>query len=152
MTIIGIDPGKSGAIAELDSDQLVGFSLMPIQNENYDFIKLVETIEEADPKLIVVERLRPRPPIGRVAAFGLGQAFQVCLDAAGAIGCGFEVVDPQQWKKIVLVGLDWAKNKECSEVYVRRKFPKIELPKNKQTRSGVCDAICIATYGFMRTK
>lgn len=152
MTIIGIDPGKNGAIAELDGDELIGFTLMPLTNGTYDFLKLVDTIENATPHGIVVEKLRPRPPIGRPAAFGLGQAYQVCLDAAAVQECGFEVVDPQQWKKTVLVGLDWAKNKACSEIWVRRRFPKIDLPKDKESRSGVCDAICIAMYGFIRMK
>lgn len=151
MIIIGIDPGKQGAIAKFSHDgALVLVEKFP--DTTIDFKDNIEGVDlDYGVHHVYCEHAQKHTP-GRLALASVWRSHGIIEGVCAGLGVSLIFVNPTEWKKTVLAGLDWKKNKECSETYVRRKYPNLELPKNKQLRSGYCDAICIAEYGLLRNR
>lgn len=150
MVIIGIDPGKQGAIAEFADGDLVGVGILP--ETTTDFKESLWGVDfDRGIDIVYCEHAQKHTP-GRLAIASVWRSHGIIEGVCAGLGLPLVFVNPTEWKKTVLAGLDWKKNKGCSEAYVRRKYPKLELPKNKQLRSGYCDAICIAEYGVLRNR
>ena len=143
---LGIDPGQKGAIAAVDP---VKFWPMPTFDGDIDGGAIRNIFCEYQPMdlLVCIESVHSMPKQGVASVFTFGKGFGVVLGVMQALSISYILVTPQTWKKVVLVGLDWKGSKVASEVYVRNLYPDLELPRAKDKRSGVCDALCLAEYG-----
>lgn len=145
--IIGIDPGQKGAIALLgDYGKLYVVETMP-----HSIAAIREVIfREGNVRLCVLEKQQAFPGQGVCSMFSFGVHYGALQGILTCLGIPYQLVRPQEWKAVVLKGLQWKGDKMVSVEYVRRKYPTLELPKAKDKMTGFADALCLAEYGVRR--
>ena len=152
--IIGIDPGKSGAVAVWDDGIEKVIKCPNNPDDMADVISLIKNrfISDRSNYLVAyMERLWARPSNATRAAFTFGVNYGEWLGILSALNIDTVLVTPQTWMK-----------------YYKDKF-KIKLPKEKKDRKNKLkeiatkytdkkvtlynsDAILIAVYGFIQQK
>lgn len=140
MTYIGIDPGKSGAMAVIYNDGRL--SLIPFGEDAY--IQQLQEIEA--PAFCVLERVGAMPGQGVTSMFHFGENFGFAQGVLKTIGIPFELVTPQRWKKAFGVTQD----KNSSIEVCKRMFPGVELKRTARCRKeddGIAEALLMAEYG-----
>lgn len=144
---VGVDPGKSGAMAIIMSDGTVRFE------EYTDQLCYRETIREiaGHPYSIVVERLFARP--GKMSSakanFELGRCVGELETMFGMLGVGFQSVTPQAWQKEFGISGD----KETHIRMARQLFPGVSLRRTEKCKTdfdGFADALLMAEYARRR--
>ena len=146
MNIIGIDPGKSGAIAIWNGgiDRIVKCPLNVINMADE-----IRKIKDKRNTIAYVERVHAFPTDARSSAFKFGMNYGQWLGILGAMKIKTVLVPPQTWMK-------YFKDK------LKIKLPK-EKPKRKRKLKELAsqytdksvtlynsDAILISVYGFIQ--
>ena len=146
MNIIGIDPGKSGAIAIWNGgiDRIVKCPLNVINMADE-----IRKIKDKRNTIAYVERVHAFPTDARSSAFKFGMNYGQWLGILGAMRIKTILVTPQTWMK-------YFKDK------LKIKLPK-EKPKRKRKLKELAsqytdksvtlynsDAILISVYGFIQ--
>lgn len=145
MTVIGIDPGKNGAIAWI-TDGKPCVEKMPETLQ--DLWELMESITNgfaayrATNGLMCkayLEQIHSSPQMGVKSAFTFGNGFGHLEMALTAAGIPFERVRPQVWQKALgcLTGGD----KNVSKRRAQELFPQLKITH------ATADALLIAHYG-----
>ena len=130
--IIGIDPGKSGAIAVLTPD-------------GPDFIKLKETEKDVSDFLkdfdgfAFIENVNSSPQMGVVSAFKFGQSKGFLRGLLIALEIPFEEVSPQKWQGAMKCRTKGDKN--ITKAKAQELFPGLKITHAN------ADALLIAEYG-----
>lgn len=119
MIVCGIDPGKTGAIAFLQSApaRLLSVTPMPIQmpagrrtsarKHSVNWWAVCAAIRDTLPDLLVIERQGAMPGQGVSSTFSIGYQYGALIGIASALGIPFEIVEPRKWKSgLGLIGLD----------------------------------------------
>lgn len=119
--VIGIDPGKGGAIAVLDScGELVTIDDMPVVGKQVSPQLLSDLVIDAveyalaggvdfpsDYVTAVVEQVHSMPKQGVASSFNFGMAYGITLGVlAGTRSCRIEHVTPSKWKRAMGVTAD----------------------------------------------
>lgn len=143
-TIIGIDPGKNGAIAIRRGNQITALP-MPLAGKELDLPAIAEIIRDAD--LVVIEKVHSMPGQGVTSMFTFGCGYGAIQGITAALQIRTELVAPQTWKSSVLKGTK--KDKDAAIAYCRRAFPDVPLvlPRCRKPHDGLADALCLAEYG-----
>jgi len=137
VTIVGIDPGKTGAIAAITGEKSATFR-MPVVGNELDGRVITDLIREAD--LIIVERVHSMPGQGVKSMFSFGQSYGYVLGICAAMGKRVELVTPQSWKAVILAGTK--KTKDDAKAWAQRCYPC-----DFKRTEGECEALAIAEYG-----
>jgi crossover junction endodeoxyribonuclease RuvC len=151
MNIIGIDPGKSGAVCMV----CVGAVEYPKHTDEFVFIKLDGT--EKDIYTLIdgfknsvtgdwfayIENVHSMPKQGVVSAFSFGRNFGFLIGLLTALKIPYEFVSPQKWQKAM--GCLSKGDKNVTKAAAQRLFPDIKITHS------IADALLIAEYG-RRTK
>jgi Holliday junction resolvasome RuvABC endonuclease subunit len=95
-TIIGIDPGLTGAIAATAGETLLWVEDMPVADGRIAIPLLRQIFESDPPELIAVERVHSMPKQGVSSTFKFGQAYGTALGVASHWRTVH--ITPQQWK------------------------------------------------------
>lgn len=155
---IGVDPGKSGAIAFTCGGKVTLVSMLPLigtgKSAEMDAIELRRLLQKnrGDDAFAAVEKVQAVQKAGKSETFRFGDLFGQIKAVIRTCHIPMILVTPQTWKKKVLVGLDWKGNKEASVRYCEDLWPNVDLkrtPRCKGPHDGICDALCIAEYGRM---
>lgn len=148
MIYIGIDPGKNGGIALINSispeiNNIVHtFSeenLIGCISEVYEYAGGSENIR------CVLEKVNAMPNQGVVSMFNFGQNYGFIQGVLKAYNIPFELVPPQKWKKEFSVTSD----KNTSIEVAKRLFPGVNLKATercKKDHDGMAEALLIAEY------
>lgn len=147
MTIIGIDPGKSGGIAWLGDN---GPCVEKMPDTLADLWEIMENIllshSVRGGSLVVpggikafIEVVHSSPQMGVKSAFTFGNGFGHLEMALTAAGIPFERVRPQQWQKTM--GCLTKGDKNVSKRKAQELFPSLKITH------ATADAILIAEYG-----
>lgn len=160
---LGIDPGKSGAVALLISSPLeqnrgrnrVRFYDWPKTDNLNEVLRAMEEWNRTyDIKLGILERSQPRPTDGVKQAFGTGRNFGRWEVIISSLGIPHHFITPQKWQKgIGIVKSDGATPKIRAWNILPRIFPEFPIglflgPKGGK-KDGRVDALLIAGYGKM---
>lgn len=153
MRFYGVDPGKSGGVAWVDTAGDAWAAPMPWGGDGPDGGALHRIIQEGN--LLhhvggcIIEKVHAHPGQGVVSMFSFGRAFQVCLDAAAIAGVPSRLVTPPAWKAMVLKGTDHSKDAAIG--FCRRLFPSVPLilPRCRTPHDGMADALCLAYFGVL---
>lgn len=146
MTLIGIDPGKSGGIAVSYENMSQSLYKMPeVEGDLMAFLK--QHVNSAGPGIVYLEKVGGyigSPQAGsRMFVFGENYGFikGVCM----TLGFKLNLVTPQKWQKAFGLGTrsgsttkEW-KNKLRAEA--QRLYPNLDVPLQ------VADALLILEYG-----
>lgn len=112
MTILGIDPGVSGALA-LVCDGDVHVHDMPVAEvrgkrhiDGPRLAKLIATGFQVQPDMVVLEHVQGVQGSGATSAFSFGRGFGIVEGVVTAIGFPLTLVRPQTWTKALGVSRD----------------------------------------------
>jgi len=151
MIIIGIDPGKHGAIAALSENFVTVFPI-PLAGNEIDMPAIYDRLEEivhnrSDVK-VYIEKVHAMPQQGVRSMFTFGFTTGALHGIISSMKIPLFTVTPIAWKKVVLEGTK--KDKLAAITYCRNAYPKVSLfatEKSRTPHDGMADSLCIATYG-----
>ncbi len=138
MIYIGIDPGKDGGIAWIDSE---GAHAKPYSDE-----MLIAVLATAGNNCrCVLEKVSAMPGNGAVSMFHFGQSFGYIQGVLEAYGISYQLIPPKTWKKEYSLNSD----KEKSVEVCRRLFPSVDLYRTEKCtkpHDGMAEALLMAEY------
>lgn len=139
-TYIGIDPGKSGALAVIYPDGSV-------ETVPFDAVQYSKKLSELryEDCVCCVEKVGAMPGQGVVSMFNFGHNFGFIEGVLGAIGMPYQLVPPQTWKKEFSLSSDKAKSIEVCQ----KLFPNVSLlatPRSRKPNDGIAEALLLAEY------
>ncbi len=137
MTYIGIDPGKKGAIAVIDGDNV---ELYKFDKKTY----LRVLYNAPNHAVCCLEHVNAMPHNGGVSMFSFGENFGWIQGVLDVISIPYELVRPQKWKKEFSVTAD----KNTSIEVCKRLFPGVNLipPGCRKEHDGIAEALLMAEY------
>lgn len=143
MIYIGIDVGKNGGCAVIDSENKT-VEVFPWDDE-----KFVETMREMymykESSVAVVEKVGAMPKQGVTSMFNFGKSAGFIEGVLSAYNIPYQLVPPHVWKKEFHLG----KDKQDSINVCKRLFPKINLLRTEKCRKehdGMAEALLMAEY------
>ena len=147
MIVVGVDPGKEGAIACI-SENGAEAEPMPLIGKEIDGRYFVNWLRDRDPDLVIVEKVGAMPGNGGVSMFTFGKGYGLILGVLEAGGYAYRLATPQSWKKVVLSGT--SRDKTAAIEHVHRRYPEVNLTPGKKRipHDGMADAVCIAEYAL----
>ena len=145
MIYIGVDPGKNGGIAKINTDN--GF----VKTVTFSEESLISELEgyfmfDKSPLRCVLEKVNAMPGQGVVSMFNFGQNYGFIQGVLKAYGIPYELVTPQKWKK----EFSCTSDKNTSIEVCKRLFPGVNLKATdrcKKDHDGMAEALLIAEYG-----
>lgn len=172
---IGIDPGKSGAIATIRKGKILDIVDMPLIVTGYTSAKNPTPKTELDPigllqhlkqyqgkdAIVTLEHVWAMGHDSAMTAGALMGSFWMIQTALYALGIPFQLFAPMTWKKGVFTKKSDMSVKEASIQYCQRLFPstcELIRPVNKrgnglnQPNHNRADAVLIAEYGRRYTE
>lgn len=146
MSIAGVDPGLRGGLVLIGDDRTEA-CLMPLTGKEVDGAAVGRWLLDAEPDLVVLEKVGSRPGQGVRSTFSFGQSYGKVMGVLESMNIPYRLVTPQAWKRKVLAGT--AKDKEAAIQFVRRAYPTINLTPGRcrTPQDGIADAACLAVYG-----
>ena len=143
MYVVGIDPGKTGAIAVLSDNTVIElFDLSGDYKNNTDYLIQAITSCTEDP-LVILEKVHAHPKEGVSSVWTFAEGYGVLLGVLTALGIEYEQVHPAVWKRALdLIG----KDKNASRAKAKELFPALEDKLKRTTDHGRSDAVLIAKW------
>lgn len=145
MIAIGIDPGKSGALAVIYSDEQnnpIRVKVIPFEELSYRDLLATCT----DSRVVCcLEKVGAMPGQGVVSMFNFGLNFGFIQGLLVANNIPYQLVPPQTWKKEFSLSGD----KQKSIDVCKRLFPGINLLATQRSRKendGMAEAVLMAEY------
>ena len=151
-SFIGIDPGAKGGIAIIDRNGVTA-EIMPMMDKQIQIREICEYLEPLEKPYVVIEKVHAMPKQGVSSTFTFGRGVGELLGMLKTLQLPYFEVTPQEWKKKVMVGVNWKGNKKASITYCKKTYPLLDLLPSKRCRvpsDGMADALCMAEYGRMR--
>ena len=139
-TGVGIDPGKSGAIAVIAPDGYWGVIDMPETN-----LAIYEALRKmcSNPCAVALEQQNHRGLYDKLN----GAALTTFMSHYGALQMALAVikvepmlVNPKTWQAALLGPLVKGETKDAAMEYAQRNIPKLKIKKSQ------ADAVCLALY------
>ena len=143
MVFIGIDPGKSGAMAIIDGQNV---KLVPFDEYEY-----ISALTSYDPHqcFCILERVGAMPKQGVTSSFNFGANYGWIQGMLWTLGIPFELVTPQKWKKEFGVTSD----KNTSIAVAHRLFPNMDFrrtPRSRTDDDGIAEALLMAVSAMRK--
>lgn len=141
MIYIGIDPGKKGALAVIDTEAPAPFAV-PFSERGY-----LDVLRDTDSgkSIVALEKVAAMPGQGVTSMFNFGCGFGWIQGILEALRFPYELVPPQRWKKAFGVTSD----KHTSIRAAQRLFPGVSLlasPRCRIENDGMAEALLLAEY------
>ena len=134
---IGIDPGKSGAIAFLPEDGEPW--TIKLDNTDHDIVSAIcDAFIDYDQMTAVLEKVHAMPGQGVTSMFNFGQSFGAMKMLLAASKIPFELVTPQKWQ--TALGCRSGGQKNVTKAKAQQLFPSIKITH------AIADALLLAEY------
>jgi hypothetical protein len=154
-SVIGIDPGNSGALALLsDAFDLLDIEDMPCIADGTKGRRTINAalvaaiVRRWNPAAAYIELIGPRPTDAKVAAFSFGRARGALEGIFGALGIPVTMLTVPTWRRAVALPAGATKDMARGEA-VRRWPAQAELFARVRD-DGRSEAALIAVAGLMR--
>lgn len=148
MTVIGIDPGLTGAVAVLSEYPLLAVRMPVMDYSPTGYVKravdlqTLATLLALYPSAVMyLERVNAMPGQGVAGMFSLGMSYWGAAGVAAGLGNHVVLVTPQEWKRYFNLNAD----KDTARLLAQRLFPRVDLSLKKD--HGRAEALLIAKYG-----
>lgn len=142
--ILGIDPGKSGAIAWLsDAGHLVEVRDLPVTKEGLMPSVLAEWVRERAATHAFLERVAARPGAGVSGMFNFGRGYGQIDGVLAALGVPVTLVAPSKWKADLRLPAD----KSASRERAARLWPGLAGCFARVKDDGRAEAALIGLHG-----
>lgn len=145
MIAIGIDPGKSGALAVMyldDNRSITRIKIVPFEEQSYRDALACCTGDKA---VCLVEKVGAMPGQGVVSMFSFGRNLGLIEGMLMALHIPYQLVPPRTWKKEFSLSGD----KQTSIDVCKKLFPNINLlatPRSRKENDGMAEALLMAEY------
>jgi len=159
MIIVGIDPGKDGAVVAKHGDLIRAWTARNDYTlavgkgtkRAYDEWRMAALLRDLSPALVILERQRAMPKQGSTSAYTIGLGEGIWRGICAGLGLDYEVVRPQDWQREVFRGIG-GEGKDRSILVCRRRFGDLDLTpgKRRKPHDGIADAACMVIYGMRR--
>lgn len=140
---VGIDPGKSGGIAFIDTE-INACCTVPYSDK--ELIELCSSVAvKGQNVMCCLEKVGARPGQGVVSMFSFGQSVGYIKGVLEAFRIPYQEITPQKWKSEFGLSSD----KAASAEVCRKLFPEIDLletPRCKKPHDGMAEALLMAEY------
>jgi crossover junction endodeoxyribonuclease RuvC len=146
-TIVGIDPGVTGALACFYNGTLADLDDMPVEASRVNGWGVATLLNEWDPQVVYLEWTQPMPKNGSIASYSLGLNSGIVIGVVQALGISLERVRPNAWK--LAMGLR-GKPKAASRGMASELFPDFADQFRRVKDDGRAEAALIARYGAYR--
>lgn len=147
---VGIDPGKSGAIAVVRDSKVI--TLLPYDATMYarvlNAVSMMATGNLRSVK-VCVEKVGAMPGQGVVSMFNFGHNLGMIEGMLTALNLPYQLVPPQTWKKEFSLNSDKTK----SIGVCQKLFPGVDLKATSRSRKpsdGLAEALLMAEYARRR--
>lgn len=142
---VGIDPGKSGALAVIDTETGIAFAIP------YDPQKYIDELRCLDPAKTVacLEHVHAMPKQGVTSQFTFGANFGWIQGVMDTLRIPYELVNPRKWKLEFSVTAD----KNSGIEVCKRLYPEVSLlptDRCKKDNDGMAEALLMAEYARRR--
>lgn len=151
---IGIDPGKSGALAAIDEQGGVSIFETPVEStgkkKDYDLNRIARILKILKSQYDIkaaIELVHAMPGQGVTSMFSMGYGFGIWRMALVAIEIPHEQVTPQAWKKLLMAGQP--KDKKASVLVAAQLYPSAHSQlygAKGGAKDGNGDALLIAEF------
>jgi hypothetical protein len=143
--ILGIDPGKTGALAFYFTAEpfRVAVEDMPIVNDKVNAPLLSDILWKYGPTYAVIEAVGARPGQGVSSMFNFGVSYGIAIGVLGTRAVPLHFVTPAKWKKHFGLSSD----KEQSRAKAIQLFPACSSSFARKKDDGRAEAALIAKYG-----
>ena len=141
---IGIDPGKSGAMAIVSTDTQPFVRVVPFDEREYAEVLRFHTTYDTIGGC-VVERVNAMPKQGVSSMFSFGENYGFIQGLLTAFNIPYELVMPRVWKKEFGVTSD----KNTSIAVARRLFPDVSLMRTEKCRkedNNIAEALLMSAF------
>ena len=163
--VIGIDPGKTGAITTLSLyREVVRIDPIPADKgtkgvESYDIFKLIEILKdiknEHDIKRAYIEKQQIFASQGAVSGGSTMYGYGMLVSACCALEIPFQKISPKTWNKVIFKGLTIPNTpkakKELSVKTALSLYPsekqKMIRPRGRVVDHNMAESLLIAEYG-----
>lgn len=146
MLAIGIDPGKSGALAVIYTDENnEPFRVKVVPFDPWVYREVLETCVDNNRVVCCVEKVGAMPGQGVVSMFNFGHNFGFIEGMLHSRRIPYQLVPPQTWKKEFSLSSD----KQASIDVCKKLFPDISLlatPRSRKDSDGMAEALLMAEY------
>lgn len=143
---IGIDPGKNGGIAYINTENGY-FETVPYSNQELIHLCIDTTHKNVGCSEVIccLEKVGAMPGQGVVSMFNFGASVGYIKGVLEAFYIPYQEISPQKWKKEFGLTSDKAASAEiCGKL-----FPGLSLlatPKCKKPHDGMAEALLMAEY------
>lgn len=152
-TIMGIDPGLSGALSFYDGYELIVYD-MPTheisvggkKRNHLDVLGLRQIIIDQRPDHAFIERVHALPGNGTVSSFSYGYGIGIIDAVVMCCGVPFTHVTPQAWKKAMGCPAD----KDGARQRASQLMPQFAHNWPLKKHDGRAESALIALYGSQR--
>ena len=143
---VGIDPGKAGAWAVINSaGRWVAGGLTPTIGKEYDEPGMRAAFQWLADPWVAIEKVGAMPGQGVTSMFSFGAGYGLWRGIVVGLGLSYELVRPQAWQKEMLAGMPRGKQtKESAVQKAKQLWP--EIPINGKKDWGLADAALIAEW------
>ena len=143
--ILGIDPGKTGALAWVHDDGLLPHIVdMPDVTGAALAAVLADMIHDNRPDVAWVEQVHAMPRQGVSSTWKFAEGYGVILGALGALGVPVRLVTPAAWKKAARL----PKDKTAARQRAIELWPDLSERFARVKDDGRAEAALIALYGM----
>lgn len=151
-TILGIDPGMSGALSIWDGKELMVYDMPTFEikkgktlRKRIDISRLKSIVETCDYDThVFIEQVSAQPGNGAAAAFTYGFGCGVIEAVIQCCGLSFTYVLPQVWKK----AMQCPKDKDGARQRASQLLPNYAHNWDCKKDDGRAEAALIALYGY----
>lgn len=167
ITIIGIDPGLSGALAVIRGGEVLLLFKVPTiksgRHHEYDeqamramllehvvYSSKLPSYEKIVTTHAFIERAQAMPGQGVTSMFSIGLGFGTWRGLLAALQIPYQIVHPRTWQKTMLADVNKDDTGAASIIVAHRLFPGVELRKSARCTvddHNMADALNLAEYG-----
>lgn len=142
---IGIDPGKKGGIAVIDTERGIRHTAPYSDKELITVCRFESWEGNTDHIMCCLEKVGAMPGQGVVSMFTFGRGVGYIKGVLESFGIPYQEITPQKWKKEFGLNSD----KAASAEVCRRLFPDVSLlatERCKKPHDGMAEALLMAEY------
>lgn len=140
MIYVGIDPGKSGALAIMQENKEIDtFVFNPTV-----YVEQFQQIKD-QPVRACLEKVNAMPGQGVTSMFNFGHNLGFIEGILQAFSISYQLVPPQKWKKEFSLSSDKSKSIEVCQ----KLFPEVNLlatERSKKPHDGIAEAVLMMEY------
>lgn len=154
MKVLGVDPGKKGALVIIDTNTNQCISLpIPIVDDRIDVRTIGKFIFEHKPDIAFVEKVHGMPKHSSKGNFTFGVNYGLLMACIYFLEVPVELVSPRTWQKEILGERTGTNTKDDSIQYTLSHYPTVNLKPGRcrVEHDGIADAVCIAEYGIRKS-